>query len=181
MSNATEVKTVEIHPFQKAGLGLAPFRYIGVKHQDISYGQAVIGHIGGVPITTKPGGTCDACGTYIVDMYRIRSADGRESVVGCDCIKKVGYKVESLPKLKADLKKAAKAKRAVAKGKEEVRIEAARDAFQSAPAMFTDKPHPTKFRAEQGASFRDYVEWMLIHAGHSGRFSMAKLIEKAAK
>jgi hypothetical protein len=181
MSSETETKTCEVHPFEKAGLGKAPFRYIGIMHQEISYGKRVIGNIGGVDIVTTPGGTCDACGQYIVDMYRIKSSDGQVSIVGCDCIKKVGYVVEALPKFKADLAKLAKTKRAIAKSKEEARILEARKLFLATETMFADQPHPTKWGTEQGKTLRDYVEWMLCHAGHSGKFSVTKMIEKEAK
>lgn len=176
------LKTVETHPFEAAGLGQAPFRYIGMVAQDIEYGQRRLNsRDDAVSFTTKPGGSCDACGQYIVDMYRIRSADGRVSVVGCDCIKKVGYKVEALPKFKADQRKVAKVKREVAKGKEKARVDAARRLFLLDETMFADEPHPTKWGAEQGKTLRDYIEWTFCNAGHSGRFSVTKRIEKKVK
>lgn len=176
------METTTIHPFEKAGLGLAPFRYIGMVAQDIEFGRARLNSRDeAVSVTTTPGGTCDACGQYIVDMFRIQSADGKVSTVGCDCIAKVGMKVEKLPQYKADLKKLGQQKRVITKGKEEARILAARRLFLVTEAMFTDKPHPVKWRAEQGGTLRDYVEWVFGNAGHSGKFSVTKMIEKAAK
>lgn len=57
------------HVFQAAGLGLAPFKYVG-----LSEGAA----------------TCDYCGTPLRYRYTVRSADGREFIVGSDCILKTG-------------------------------------------------------------------------------------------
>lgn len=77
------------HPFQKRGLGLAPFRMVdfyedrgpktictkdGVTHQVGSPGQAM--------------GTCDYCGTGIAYICVIKSADGKEFKVGTDCVEK---------------------------------------------------------------------------------------------
>lgn len=51
-----------IHPFERAGLGKAPFRYVGMVAQDLCYGQAILNRAEheqtGVAVTTKPGGTC---------------------------------------------------------------------------------------------------------------------------
>jgi hypothetical protein len=158
----------DIHPFEKAGLGKAPFRYIGQVHQQISYGQAVIGHIGGVPVTTKPGGTCDACGTYIIDMFRIVSADGQKSVVGCDCILKVvqGHSVKEQTQFEADLKALKKAK-----------AKAASERLQFVRGSLAEQPHPSKYLASQGKTRLDYVRWMFDNAGLSGRVQAAKIVE----
>jgi hypothetical protein len=171
----------DIHPFEKAGLGKAPFRYIGQVHQQISYGQAVIGHIGGVPVTTKPGGTCDACGTYIIDMFRIVSADGQKSVVGCDCILKVvqGHSVKEQTQFEADLKALKKAKAASDKKKvkDQARVQAAMERLQFVRGSLAEQPHPSKYLASQGKTRLDYVRWMFDNAGLSGRVQAAKIVE----
>lgn len=81
-----------IHPFERAGLGKAPFRYVGMVAQDMCHGERILNReefqATGVALTTKPGGTCAYCGTYIVNMYNIRSADGRVFHVGSDCVEK---------------------------------------------------------------------------------------------
>lgn len=69
-----------IHAFELAGLGKAPFRCVGARENWFT--------IPGCPEATKPGGTCDYCSTGIAYEYVIRSADGREFVVGCDCVLK---------------------------------------------------------------------------------------------
>lgn len=93
-----------IHCFEAAGLGKAPFVYLGCEYQEISHGERVLGSIGGVAITTRPGGTCQYCGTAIVNLFRIRSSDGNEFIVGSECVLKTGD--EGLIKLVLDACKA---------------------------------------------------------------------------
>jgi len=85
-------KTEPIHPFEAAGLGLAPFRFIGLEAQDKLYGKVILNRAEyertGIAVTTAPGGSCAYCGQYIVVMYRVRSSDGRTFHVGCDCVEK---------------------------------------------------------------------------------------------
>jgi len=69
------------HIFETAGLGSAPFTFVGNERK---YFQACPG----APL--QCGGSCDYCGTGIVDMYHIQSSDGRSFKVGCECVKKTG-------------------------------------------------------------------------------------------
>lgn len=163
-----------IHVFEQAGLGLAPFRYLGMKGQEIAYGQAVIGHAGGCAITTKPGGTCDYCGTYIVNMFRVGSADGKEFIVGCDCIMKVdgaGSRVANLTQLEIDVKNH---KREVKQRGEAVQIAAARAALDSGAC--SDQPHPIAYHADNGLTLADYCRWLLDNAGRSGQMRACRMI-----
>lgn len=67
------------HPFQKAGLGIAPFRF--VRCYEAKY-QACPG----APV--QPGTSCDYCGTGIMYAFVVRGACGTEFKVGCDCVEK---------------------------------------------------------------------------------------------
>lgn len=78
MTNATT-----IHPFESAGLGIAPFRVIGVT--EILFQAAP-----GAPV--RAGGSCDFCATCIRDAYIVRGADGRKFKVGSDCVRRVASK-----------------------------------------------------------------------------------------
>jgi hypothetical protein len=166
--------TTEAHPFEAAGLGKAPFRLVGVT-------ENVYRHPGG---TCQPGGTCDYCSTGILYEFRIRSADGRTFVVGSDCVLKIdrrdnrqladAVKVEVARRQKA----ARQAKRREAVAREQTRIDAAFGRFDGSEAIRTAlaaKPHPSI----KGDAFTllGYVEWMRANAGHSGRLSVARLIE----
>lgn len=64
-----------LHPFEQAGLGKAPFRYLGSDEKRTKSGQ--------------PAGTCDYCFRGILTCCVIGSADGKSFVVGCDCVRKV--------------------------------------------------------------------------------------------
>jgi hypothetical protein len=68
------------HPFEKAGLGQAPFRCVGVT-------ENVFMLPGG---ESKAGGCCDYCYTGIRYEFHIESADDKHFKVGCDCVRKTG-------------------------------------------------------------------------------------------
>lgn len=162
-----------IHPFEKAGLGKAPFRYVGAVDQNPrGDGTIVIGEHMGVKIETKAGGTCDYCGMAIINMYKVRSADGHTFRVGCDCLKKVDIINPST--LKADVKKAkdAKADQRIASAKAMLATESVRAALAS-------KPHPALWAQSKGLTMLDQVEWLLAHAGRSGKTDAAKIIERS--
>lgn len=72
-------RLVGMHCFEAAGLGKAPFRvnrFDTIKFQSCP----------GAPIL--PGSTCDYCGTGIMYVCYIKSSDGKEFKVGCDCVNK---------------------------------------------------------------------------------------------
>jgi len=86
-----ETKTANVHCFEKAGLGFAPFKLVGIEttadRQLINTQRAS----NGMMFTTNMcGGTCDYCGMAIMDVYKIKSADGKTFKVGCDCVLKTG-------------------------------------------------------------------------------------------
>ena len=75
----TEQNTeITLHPFEAAGLGLAPFRCVGVRENVYS---AAPGH-------RQPGGTCQYCGQGIMYECMIQSKDGKVFKVGIDCVRK---------------------------------------------------------------------------------------------
>lgn len=159
----------KIHPFEKAGLGKAPFRYVGVVAQEISHGQRVIGSVGGCAVTTKAGGTCAYCHKYILNMFNVESSDGKIFHVGCDCICKVDAKLAPLvekdaKKLKAD--------------REQARITAAKAALPEAHVL-KSQPHPNPYHASNGKTLWHYVEWLFANGGKSGQLRAARMVELA--
>lgn len=83
-----------VHKFTIAGLGNAPFRLTGIyelppkslaEANPTAYNNALAALPKGVGF-----GTCHYCGTGIMKNFEITSADGKRSVVGCDCIRKAG-------------------------------------------------------------------------------------------
>lgn len=72
---------IGVHVFERAGLGKAPFRFVGFYEKTY---QACPG----API--QPGSTCDYCGQGIMICCEILSADGKRFKVGSDCVNKTG-------------------------------------------------------------------------------------------
>jgi hypothetical protein len=173
------METTTIHPFEKAGLGKAPFRYVGIIDQEMRYGEAVVrtkmnGHM--IEFATKPGGSCDYCGTYIVTMCKVKSADGKFFKVGCDCIEKVAD-VKMVRAVKEDTKKMKKAR-------EIARIARAFDRLEDpiVAERLAVLPHPRGFKDRYNGyplSAANYVSWMRQNSMHAGRLETAKFIEKA--
>jgi hypothetical protein len=82
---------VGMHVFTRSNLGVAPFRCVGVFSDT---GPHLYPQADGTTIEIgSPGqamGVCAHCGTGIADCYKIRSADGKEFVVGSSCVEKTG-------------------------------------------------------------------------------------------
>jgi hypothetical protein len=176
MENTTQTETTAapVHAFEAAGLGKAPFKYVGAIKQDIAYGEAVVSREGGILVTTKRGGSCDFCGTYIVNMFRIKSADGRTFKVGEDCVLKTGD---------AGLKKVVAAAVSKLRSAQTVARETTKKAEgaeflgrDDVKAFMASAPHPLAWRAEKGDTLADYAEWMLKNAGTKGKLALFKKI-----
>ena len=81
------------HPFEKAGLGKAPFSCTGVSENVWDNGDG----------TTKGGGVCDYCGTGIRWEFWIKGsvAGARQFKVGCDCVAKTGWGIDRFLEVRA--------------------------------------------------------------------------------
>jgi hypothetical protein len=167
MNAATEYS----HPFERAGLGAAPYRLVGIR-------EAVFVAHPGAP--ARPGASCDYCGTAIVDVFVLASADGREFKVGCDCVEKASSKgdrvLTDVQKRARDLRR----ERAAAKADAKISAAIAALIFDDATrARVEAQPHPRGFvDRETGRSLTllDWAAWMLTNAGRSGRLEVAKAI-----
>lgn len=82
------------HPFEKAGLGKAPFSCTGVSENVWDNGDG----------TTKGGGVCDYCGTGIRWEFWIKGsiAGAKQFKVGCDCVAKTGWGIEGFLEVRAE-------------------------------------------------------------------------------
>ena len=176
------------HPFEKAGLGIAPFRCVGVERK-IGPIKSTDPKFPGVTFEVgapgQPMGTCDYCGTGIADCYRIKSSDGKTFVVGSDCVARTYKEVDMT--VPSDVRNAI-AK--IAREKREARADArreklaaqlkplrdeARKILAERPELFTGEPHP----AISGKTLRDYYEFLLQCAGDARRVAICKtIIEK---
>lgn len=163
------VNEVGVHVFQKAGLGLAPFRCVGVvsKVGPMVMGNVTVGSAG------QAMGTCDYCGTGIKDCYVIRSSDGKQFEVGCDCVAKTGdagliKSYKNLPAVRAFNK----AKRLSLDAKKSTEIaELLRD-----NAAFLKTLSMTKWNGQTETQF-DYITRVLPMCGAAGRARFLKHIK----
>lgn len=157
------------HVFQRAGLGLAPFRFVGVETRR---GPIPLpgGGFAGAP--GQPMGSCDYCGTGIADCYLIESADGRRFVVGSECVRKTGD-----AGLTAQVDKERSKRRKLA---QEARIQRARDALRlpEVADRLRAKPHGRAYFAERGLTRLEEVSWLMDHAGMSGKVRAARIVEQ---
>lgn len=90
----------KVHTFQLSGLGKAPFKVVHPKQHAAEKGSIF---------------WCEHCGTQIKNRHFIKSADGKVSIVGIDCLKKTGDQglVDGERRLKRQLKNEEREARAV--------------------------------------------------------------------
>jgi hypothetical protein len=175
-----EMENEKVHIFERAGLGKAPFKFAGMIEQDICYGEVILNRAEyektGIRMSTKPGGSCDYCGTYIINMFRIKSADAKEFKVGCECVLKTGDAglVKPVKKMVAERNKARKAARDKAK------LEKALQVLPSVADKLKAKPHQQEWRAKKGETLYDMVDWYLKNAGMTGKLWVSAIILKEA-
>lgn len=173
MNNAAEMIEVVTHPFEKAGLGKAPFRYLGCTESKI------VDYPGATP---RPGTTCDFCGTAIMGVFFVGSADGKRFKVGCDCIAKTERKDNTADRkfctaVEMEVKKRRNAmarERNAAKGAAATSELLAMLAEAEVIAKFSAMPHPNDYFAKQGKTYLDYANYMVNACGTSGRLALVK-------
>lgn len=169
--------THTIHPFERKGLGVAPFTFIGTRYECY---QAVPGDPN-CPV--QPGGCCDYCGQGIYLQCRIRDARGHEFKVGCDCVRKTKDAAIIKGATEAQKKHDRERRAANRRRKEErdtLRIWTAWVQFDAVRAVFDAQPHPRGFTDREtgrALTLTDWAEWMMAYAGTAGRISVAKAIE----
>jgi len=167
--------TDKMHPFEKAGLGKAPFKFIGYSYEvgpiTLADGVTQVGAPG------QPMSSCDYCCNGIANVYRIKSADGKIFKVGCDCVDKLygdTNKTSSMlarDKVYQDIQEA---KRQLANRarhlREQKRIEegsafvdAHKDLLESIPSI-----------VREGESVWDRYAWFMVHAGNAGKLRIIK-------
>jgi hypothetical protein len=149
-----ENSVTDIHCFERAGLGKAPFHYRGTIDQNVVHGLATLGN----GLQTKPGGTCDYCGTAILNMFSVESSDGRRFKVGCECIKKTGD-TGMIRLLDADIAKRDRAKRDARKHAKQSADKAYCESKQL--GKLADRPHPAPWFASEGKTLADWARWMM--------------------
>lgn len=155
-----------IHQFERAGLGKAPYKYLGCevrKYQACS------------DAPMQPGASCDYCGQGIMEVHLLLSSDGRRFKVGCDCIRKAGdaglkaIVNREVSRMNAEKRHAlAMAKAAEAR----VWVE-----DQTIAVLLAAEPHPSI----PGKTFLDYCLWLLSNAGDKGRAQVHSWVKPYAE
>lgn len=153
------------HAFEIAGLGIAPFAFVGASENVITYPDG----------TQQAGGSCDYCGTGIRLECHVRSADGKLSKVGCNCIEKVGdngllkaYK--NSPEFRERQRKLKQEKFQAARAKVVKFVESNEESLKA-------KPHPLgfkDFKTQVPLTAWDDVQWKLNNFGVNRIISWAK-------
>jgi hypothetical protein len=168
MSKTDIQANVGKHAFELAGLGLAPFRFTGASDNVITYPDG----------TSKPGSSCDFCGTGIRTECWVTSADNRQFKVGCNCIEKVGDKgllkaYKNSPEFRA---KAA----AIRQAKATAVFNELNDLIRDNAGTLTDLPHPrgfTDFETGKPLTRLDHAIWMKSNCGATGRQGLLKSLK----
>jgi len=160
------------HLFTRAGLGQAPFRFLGAENTAAGGPLRKIGTIDGFDMHTTPGGTCAYCGTGIIVLCHVRSADGKTFHVGSDCILKVGDK-GLRKKVDAALRAHRKAQRHAREAAKLEELEAMREDVALLDLMEA-APHP---RGWEGRTFLDHAAWTMQNAGTAGKLKLLKQIK----
>jgi hypothetical protein len=174
-----ELTASNTHPFEARGLGKAPFEFVGMAAQDLLYGKVILNRAEyertGVAVTTKPGGTCAYCGTFILNMFNIKSSDGNKFHVGCECVNKTGDTKLIVAATAAKRVRDRKVRKARA-----VRVESNLEEILSntdSRSKLSAVPHPNAGIAAKGKTLLDYAEWMLAHSRDSGKAKLMKIIK----
>lgn len=172
------ITTTATHPFQKAGLGLAPFKFVGYEERrgpmPLGDGISMIGSPG------QPMGTCDYCGTGIAGCYMVKSADGKHFIVGCDCVQKLSKasNAKQDPAIAAILRAANDIKTKKRHEREKAQIAELTEFCMAHSDVLAGMSHTSKYWAEQGQTALDELNWFLKNAGTAGSIKMLKASKK---
>lgn len=151
--------TTYVHPFQKAELGIAPFQCVKVFNKRYQ-------PYPGAP--SQPGASCDYCGTAIVQCCVIRDVNGKEFIVGNECVKKTGDNelTAQIRKIRNTANREAREEtKRIARETAETKAKVDIDEAMADPKftqLLSTLPHPIEaMTATKGATRLSYIEWML--------------------
>jgi hypothetical protein len=173
------MKSVKTNNWEKLGCGKAPYRFVGNVDTAAgadSTGMVKCGTMGGYDVLTKPGGTCDVCGTYIVVFYNFVSSDGVKFHVGCECAEKAADQLSE--KTLSAVQRAKKRHTTnLRKAREAKKLTELKELIAENKENYSKLPHPNKWVAEKGKTLNDYIEWMMEKAGTSGKIRLLKTLQ----
>lgn len=134
-------REVEVHPFERAKLGRAPFACVDCT---IATGEA------GDTCTR-----CQFCTTHIKYVYHIKDADGRKFVVGSECVKQTGGAVAGFEKFNRQMEaRVRELRRTAAKERAAAKVAASAHGWKEANAA---EYVYMQQRAERGNTFYKYL------------------------
>ncbi len=169
-----------LHPFEQAGLGKAPFSFIGMTEErgPIRSTCQKTGVEIQIGAPGQPMGTCDYCGQGIAIVCHVQGADGKRFKVGSDCVEKVykNYGQESADPVKRQIDRARKDHARKVRHERKTRQLAAYHAWAEA--------HETALRAapnpcRQGETRWDQYLWFTRCAGTAGNLKLYRELRKA--
>lgn len=162
-----EEEKKNLHPWEKAGLGKPPYRYLGVREN--MYRPAP-----GVP--AMPGGSCDYCGTGLRYEFMVQSADGKKFKVGSEHIQMVSSDRHLKRAADLDMKKLKKQKAKVSREKAREKlvsdVQHGKEILHHFPDLLKKAKHPSI----DSKTMRDYVEFLLSNGGMAGKNKAIKII-----
>lgn len=170
MTTKTDNRTeIGLHVFERAGLGLAPFRCVGWNRMTF---QAT------PDSPVQPGGTCDFCGTAIIYAALIQSRDGKQFKVGCDCVSKTGDEgliegYKTTPEYRKHQWELSRAK--ALRVRQELEGLLKDEAIQ---AKLRAMEHPSAWRREKGDTKLEHLQYCLLNGGDASRWDALKFIKK---
>lgn len=162
-------KVTTQHVFELAHLGKAPFVLTGVRENVFKCGNMI-----------KAGGTCDYCSNGIRWEFLVRSADGKNFKVGCDCALKLDRNnnrefVASVEDMQKRIASATRERKAERIRKEKCKlIDEAKKSLENKDVrdLLSERKHPMI----AGKTLLDYCEFLMTNAGQSGQVRAAKIV-----
>lgn len=167
-----------MHPFEKAGLGKAPFKFLSMEDKGPTHdnGMRYAGQTkDGFDMYVGAGGSCAYCGTYICLHFNVESADGKKFHVGSDCIEKINQEDPMLAKqVSIELRKYKSKQRLELQDK---KIKEVEQIIEENKDVLIKLPHP-KMQWRTDKTMLDYCNWIMVYGGKAGKIKLKKLIEK---
>lgn len=172
MSKTDNPEQIGQHIFEAAGLGTAPFAWVG-------YAYVTFQATPDSPV--QCGGSCDYCGQGIVNHCYVKSSDGKRFKVGPDCIERVGDRgLMRAYKASPERRKAAREMRHV---REKAKLAERTARLDAAEAELKSTPHSRDWAAAKGMTAWDEYRWWGQNGGTSGKLrgfaALLKRLEEA--
>ncbi len=153
------------------GIGKGPYRIVG--HHESKF-QAIPGDPS-CPVV--PGSSCAMCSQPIMQVYVVRSADGVESKLGCDCVRRTND-VTLVGQLNAVIRRARRAQAHRVAAQQEADLGALL-ADEATRAKLAAQPHPRSDMAARGMTLLDFADSNAANAGAAGRARALKAVRAA--